>query len=579
MSFSEASGIITQSGTDTDLSGLNGVNGVTTKTENGITIYEVADTHRIQLKGTLFHDPDVEVLILRHDNQSGNTDAILVSYGGGWVNISNSDVEHDSDGRLVVTSTAHGLQVGDAVQYQGYDSSKYHNINFPVYAVTTDTFTLGHTNFISGLPNTSLNTSNNPGKHRYKRIASYNYGKYITAYGKTSLSKGCGLIITGNRGANDYDENAAGLAIGTSGMFIGRGGVITSSRPLQAGYLDIDSTTYVSTTDTTTRSINGGVLNNFTLVRHKFAGLNGAKVFKNGFILNNAQMVEILSAPFYEIVLEDFDSSTNTSGADIGHYANAEFPHRDWIIINSALGSSVRGLGRFSHLGSAKGTTIIKKQVSFNLKDATGNPIDGVKMHMQDNPSDYSKSVVFPVPTDTNWQYTKSNAHLIIGTNTLGVYNSSNDTASYDYTDPITYSGTSDANGKIDTIQVTTGVQIIESHSTSDATIAAKYGITTNAGGTWQASATDTTTPSYDAWDTTDFGGYYKVDRRGIYNDATDQFKFYFCSYDEAISSTIQPLRGVGELEVDWVLFDDVFITDTRATTDAYTEIDTPQKF
>ena len=151
--------------------------------ENGITIYEVADTHRIQLKGTLFHDPDVEVLILRHDNQSGNTDAILVSYGGGWVNISNSDVEHDSDGRLVVTSTAHGLQVGDAVQYQGYDSSKYHNINFPVYAVTTDTFTLGHTNFISGLPNTSLNTSNNPGKHRYKRIASYNYGKYITAYG------------------------------------------------------------------------------------------------------------------------------------------------------------------------------------------------------------------------------------------------------------------------------------------------------------------------------------------------------------------------------------------------------------
>lgn len=576
MSFSEASGIITQTGTDTDLSGLNGVTGVTTKTENGITIYEVADTHRIQLKGTLFHDPDVEVLILRHDNQSGNTDAILVSYGGGWVNISNSDVEHDPDGRLVVTSTAHGLQVGDAVQYQGYDSDFYYNINFPVYAVTTDTFTLGHTNFISGLPNTSLNTSNNPGKHRYKRIASYNYGKEITAYGKTSLSKGCGLIITGNRGANDYDENGAGLAIGTSGMFIGRGGVITSSRPLQAGYLDIDSTTYVSTTDTTTRSINGGVLNNFTLVRHKFAGLNGAKVFKNGFILNNAQMVEILSAPFYEIVLEDFDSSTNPSGADIGHYANAGFPHRDWIIINSALGSSVRGLGRFSHLGSAKGTTIIKKQVSFNLKDATGNPIDGVKMHMQDNPSDYSKSVVFPVPTDTNWQYTKSNAHLIIGTNTLGVYNSDG-TVSYDYTNPITYSDVSNSSGNIDTIEVTTATQIIDIHNTSDASIAAKYGMSTNNNGQWVDSSGNR--PDYDSWDSTEFGGYYKVDRRGIYNDATDQFKFYFCSYDEAISSTIQPLKGLGELEVDWVLFDDVFITDTRATADAYTEIDTPQKF
>ena len=70
MSFSEASGIITQSGRDTNLSGLNGVTGVTTKTENGITIYEVADTHRIKVQGTLFHDPDVEVLILRHDNQT-----------------------------------------------------------------------------------------------------------------------------------------------------------------------------------------------------------------------------------------------------------------------------------------------------------------------------------------------------------------------------------------------------------------------------------------------------------------------------------------------------------------------------
>lgn len=581
MSFSESGGIITQSGRDTDLSGLTGVTGVTTKTENGITIYEVADTHRIKVEGTLFHDPDIEVLILRHDNQAGDTDAIYVHYdpGATWTNLANSDVEHDSDGRLVVTSTAHGLQVGDAVMYQGYDSDIYHNNVFPVYAATTDTFTLGHTEFISGLPSTSLNTSNS--KHRYKQVASYNYGKEITQYGKTSLSKGCGLLITGNRGANDYDENGAGLAIGTYGMLIARGGVITSSRPLQAGYLDIEGTTYVSTTETTTRSISGGVINNFTLVDHEIAGVNGKRVFKSGFTLNNAAMIEIFSAGFYEVILRDFDSSSNPRGIDIGHYSDARFPHRDWIIINSVLGSSVRGLGRNENGTAAKGNVFVKKEVSFNLKDTEGNPLQGVKMYMEDKPTpNYAKDVVFPAPTLSGFEYTRGDGHLDIGNNTQGVYNSSNDTVSYDYTNPITYSSTTDANGKIDTLQVTTGVQIIEHHSNDDATIATKYGITTNSNGVWQASSTDPTTPSYDAWDTTDFGGFYKVDRRGIYNDATDQFTFKFFSYNHSFSSSTQALKGLGELAVNWVLFDDQLITEpNKANVDAYQEIDTPQKF
>jgi hypothetical protein len=45
------------------------------------------------------------------------------------------------------------------------------------------------------------------------------------------------------------------------------------------------------------------------------------------------------------------------------------------------------------------------------------------------------------------------------------------------------------------------------------------------------------------------------------------------------LSSTTQSLKGLGELAVNWVLFDDQLITETKATADGNSEIDTPQKF
>ena len=45
MSFSESGGIITQSGIDNDLSGLNGITGVTRYVEEDMIIYDVASTH------------------------------------------------------------------------------------------------------------------------------------------------------------------------------------------------------------------------------------------------------------------------------------------------------------------------------------------------------------------------------------------------------------------------------------------------------------------------------------------------------------------------------------------------------
>jgi hypothetical protein len=62
MSFSEASNKITQTGTDTDLSGLNGVTGVTTTVRGNHTTYTIASTHFLEVQGTLSIDPAYETL-------------------------------------------------------------------------------------------------------------------------------------------------------------------------------------------------------------------------------------------------------------------------------------------------------------------------------------------------------------------------------------------------------------------------------------------------------------------------------------------------------------------------------------
>jgi len=61
MSFSESGGVITQTGTDTSLSGLNGVSGVTTFSQGGRSIYRLGN-RQLVVSGTLTHDPETEML-------------------------------------------------------------------------------------------------------------------------------------------------------------------------------------------------------------------------------------------------------------------------------------------------------------------------------------------------------------------------------------------------------------------------------------------------------------------------------------------------------------------------------------
>jgi len=574
MSFSESSGIITQSGIDTDLSGLNNITGVTRSVEEDMIIYDVASTHRLQIQGALHHDPEKEVLIVRHDWVSGNTPAIRINFGtNAWKNV--TAITRDSDNRFVLTVTSHGYVVGEAVEFQVTEpgAAHLHQVVYPVLAVTTNTFTLGMTEYSDYLPTLSGATN------RVTRRAVYNYGKEKTAFGNTRLSVGTGLLIVGNK-ENNFQERGSGLKVENDGLFRGRGGTIYSSRPTALnGYLDIDGTELVSPTLLDCRSMSGGSVKNFKLVNNQFAGAQASKLLNRGFTLSEGVLMETLSQSYYEVVLRDLDTSNNTAYSDIGHSSNNSYPHRDWVIINSKAGSSVRGMYRSStgpRGDTQKGVTVVKKEVSFNLKDSSGSAIQGVEMYMSDTPdSNYSKNATFPAPTDTSRQYTSE-----LGTNTLGVLNADG-TATYDYTNAIEYTGTSDASGLIDTQQVTIGVQILEYLSvdpsaSSQGGNGGPYDITLN-GNNWVDSSGER--PTTAAWDTTEFGGFYKVDRRGNGNTDADEFTFKFCSYGHSLSSTTQSLKGLGELAVNWVLFDDQLITETKATADAYQEIDTPQKF
>jgi hypothetical protein len=574
MSFSEASGIITQTGTDTDLSGLSNINGVTRYVEEDMIIYDVASTHRLVIEGTVHHDPEKEVLIIRHNWVSGSTPALHINYStNNWKTI--TAITRDSDNRFVLTFASHGYQVGDAVEFQVTETGAehLHQVVYPVTAVTTDTFTLGMTEYSDYLPTLSGATN------RVTRRAVYNYGREITAFGNTRLSAGTGLLIVGNK-ENNFQERGSGIKTDADGLFRGRGGTIYSSRPTALnGYSDIDGTELVSPTLLDCRSMSGGAVKNFKLVNNQVSGAHVDKLLNRGFVLSEGVLMETLSQSYYEAILRDLDTSNNTGDADIGHSSNDTYPHRDWIIINSKAGSSVRGMFR-SSTGldgqSQKGVTVVKKEVSFNLKDSSGSAIQGVEMYMSDTPDpNYSKNATFPAPTDTARQYTS-----VLGTNTLGVLNA-NGTATYNYTNAIEYTGTSDASGLIDTLQVTTGVQILEYLSTDPSASSqggngGPYNIALNGSNQWVDGGAR---PSPSDWDTTRFDGFYKVDRRGNGNTDADLFTFKFCSYDHSLSSSTQALKGLGELKVDWVLVNDQLITDTKATADAYTEIDTPQKF
>ena len=564
MAFTASGGLITQTAGTKDLnfSGLVGLPGVTRTVDSGTTYYDLS-TNRLHIRGTVFHDPEKEVLTFHHTSTTINTfnPVIYVDFTvdpAQWSNL--SSWSRDVNGYLVLTrSTAHGLSAGDAFSVRSTNVAELTRVH-RARSVTSTTITLDNST-IWGLPTT-------PGQMHNR--ACYNYGKEVTSDGRTRYAKGTGILVTGSS-STIFHENEAAIRVANGGYFWGRGGTILSYRPLAFnGSNDINGMTWLGNRQIENRSSGSGWIRNTALVNVTVGNLTW--LYEAGFSLEQGSFVELVSDPYYQIQLTDLDTSKNAQGYDIGHYKSTSYVHRDWVITNSANGSRVRALWRQSH-ASQMGGCVIKKQVSINTKNTNSNAISGVKVYLQDNPSVYAKNATFPNPTVDDYP-------SWVGYLAGGVLNGDG-SVTYNYKPSITYQYSTDSSGNTGTFSVTTATQFLEYNSTDSAALSANlgpYAIPNFTSGEWRES--NNLAPVYSDWDTTRFGGFYKVDRRSNSNTDADDFTFKFCSYQHALATSIQALKGVGVLAINWVLFNDSTITQTDKTiVDAYTTIDTPEKF
>ena len=455
MTWTKSGATITQTGTDADLSGLSAISGVTTTAFNSnFTIYDLG-SNRLEIQGTLTHDPDVEMLVY---SATGTTD-----------------------------------------------------VTTPVIVITS--------------------------------TGTYNYGVERTGNGNSAYSSGVGLMCVreDTGGQREWRTNQKGLIQNNSGTLNLKGGAISSAKPLGlAGYdaasNDGASTLNIKNTkifrpsglasserreirlDDATNTISGSVEN---LIMDGFLITHRNLPATFSVTLVNSAIGQLAGGPNAS-VLRDLDTSGNIrSDYDLGtddFDTGAKF----YTVINASEGSNTRcmpkeGVGGNRQLGGA----IIQKEVSFNVKDSSGSVINGVKVYASDTDNSYRKNA--------NGQ---------------------------DHTADKVYEYTTDANGDTETITVTTAITNIDSEDSSGTSI------------------------NYTRWDTVNLNNRYKVDRRGLDDSGDDIFTFKFIEYGKSISTTNQALKGLGELVVNWVLFDDLVITEpNKAIVDDYQEIDTPQKF
>lgn len=412
--------------------------------------------------------------------------------------------------------------------------------------------------------------------------ATYNYGVETTSNGRTSYSQGCGLSFTAD-GVDNWNPRDVCFSTSGGGLLKTRGGVIHLNKAINGLNQDVKKTTFHGTRTQGAiqewRSFGGVSFDG------KISGLSLMAISSSLDIVSleiNQGLVSELLGSFNEITLRDFDVSKNPYVVDVGPDSPKDRGHRDYLIINSVTGSDIIAMWRDQRTSnSQKGNVVTCKEVSFNIYDTTSQPIEGCKMYLVDNPSNYARDVTYTAGSVMNNSYdnsvTPANAPgFITGTHTLlnGTLNSDG-TVSYNYANAIEYEKTTDASGNVPTFQVITSTQLKPFTANTESTEASAFYDNYNGG--WKES--DGASPAFSDWDTDRFGGYYKVDRRSNSNSNLDDFTFKFCSYGHLLSSSARELRGAGELSFDWVLVEDSLITETKAITDAYTVIDTAEKF
>ena len=469
----------------------NGYNPVVTTTYHNQKIYEIDSKIQVRFNGTVNHDPDREVLIIKNDRN---------------------------------------------------DYNRYPSMSYSSWFATT----LG----IGG---------------------TYNYGLETTEGDRVSYSSGTGLYIIGNARLGNWNPRDA--AVTGSGTWRCRGGVISSNKMINfSSTLDVKATTFLGTPSGVNLEWRNPFGNSSSSFDGFFSGYNvlNPKEFEAKLGFKNATVGEVITGSVYSGTLRDFDMSQNTADYDIGHDGMTNQGHAEWFVLNSKTGTDIKTMWRDTrgHTGQ-RGVAIIQKEVSFNFADASGNAIEGVELYLEDNPSDYAKDAFFSASKYNNTYTDRVEARGEVDADGNLIYK---------YLNPITYSKTSDSTGSTGTFAITTGTQIHE-FNVNDEDAVAVYGMHFSSD-RWRVSDSDNTTPAYYHWDTDEFGGFYKVDRRGNDNTNADLFTFNFCSYGHSLSSSTQALKGLGELSVDWVLFDDLTISESdKSLVDAYTGIESPEKF
>ncbi|MDB0030548.1 hypothetical protein N9E34_03710 [Opitutales bacterium] len=188
-------------------------------------------------------------------------------------------------------------------------------------------------------------------------------------------------------------------------------------------------------------------------------------------------------------------------------------------VTNSATGSDLNNKQGGS-VGAMYGNGFVwlTKKLSLNYSDSSGTAISGVKTRINDFDNSSRRSL----------QSVGDGYTLLVNTTP-------------DFSTDLTYSSTSDSSGDSAELEVTTAV--------------------------WTGSKNDSTIDGQ--WD-------YRSKNNG--ND--DIFDIAHADYNYLISVSTVALKGLGTLNIPVVLFSDSSLTESdKDTVDAYTEIDTPQKF
>jgi hypothetical protein len=410
----------------------------------------------------------------------------------------------------------------------------------------------------------------------------YNFGSEIadSSLSRTSTPSGVGLFFTGDTGNGSSSENwnPRNASVTGAGTWKCRGGVIQTNKMINfTGTLNVVGTTFAATyksgSELEWRNPFGNANSSFQGTFYKMYIVDPK--FQPVLEFKGGGLAEVYGS-WWEKELYNLDLSTNATDVDIGASSGGNHQHHDWHIINSATGSDIKHMWRKTTGNTdIRGNVFVKREVAINIKDGSGVAVEGCQVYVIDNPSDYAKDATFELSTYSTTP-TLSRASITDGYIT------------YNYADAVEYLEETDASGDTPTMKILISTSMHNAITSTDPnTITDTFPTWTGStfasyadnfdGGRWEES--DGLRVAYSDWDTDRFGGYFKVDRRGNDNTDADLFTFKFCSYGHNLAATTTTLKGLDTLNINWTLFDDLLVTDTKASVDAYTEINTPEKF